>query len=38
LRINSEKAEGIKGTFELYLNDHTPVFQQKRAMEGQGQE
>lgn len=24
LRISSEKAEGIKGTFELYLNDHTP--------------
>ncbi|GEM_PF-4053967 len=24
LRVNSEKAEGINGTFELYLNDHTP--------------
>lgn len=38
LRISSEKAEGIKGTFELYLNDHTPVFQQRNAKEGPEQE
>jgi len=38
LRINSEKAEGIKGTFELYLNDHTPMFRQKRGSEEPGQE
>ncbi len=40
LRINSEKAEGIKGTFELFLNDHTQSLQKKRdnAENGGGRE
>lgn len=40
LRINSEKAEGIKGTFELFLNDHTQRLQKKRdkAENGGGRE
>lgn len=40
LRINSEKAEGIKGTFELFLNDHTPRMRKKleKAENGVGRE
>lgn len=30
LRIISEKAEGIKGEFDIYLNDNTPGFRKKK--------